>query len=147
MATTNPFSKPAAPAAPVAVAPVAEAPVKVKKERVKKEGPRKTPAPQLTREERRFIVDHYATMDTAQIARELSKQSEKEVTKQQVYRTVLDTRITLKERLEEATAAGDKALIAKIQGVLSTLPEKAAFGGGGGKRGSSVKSLVDDLLG
>lgn len=147
----NPFAKPTAPAAAPVAQPVVAAeaaPEKVKKERVKKEGPRKTPAPQLNPEERKFIVANYESMETSQIAHELSKASGKEVTRQQVYRTVLDTRKALEIRLAEATAAGDKALIAKVQSVLASLPKKAfGGGGGGGKRGSSVKNLVDDLLG
>lgn len=140
----NPFET-AAPQAPQA--PQTEA-APVNSEKTKKSGgPRKTPAPQLTEEDRKYIVDNYANTNTAEIAKSLSQMRGREVTKQQVYRTVLDFRKKLQEMREEATKAGDQGKVTKIDELLTKVPEKEFGGGrGGGKKGSSIDSLIDSLL-
>ena len=114
-----------------------------KPKRRKSGGPRKTPNRQMTKEERVFVVNNYATKTTGQIATEL------DLTRQQVYRTVHESRIKIKERIEAANAAGDIETAQKWHTILVTkLPEKdsGTAGGGGRAKGSSIESVVDSLL-
>lgn len=140
----NPFnqSAPAAPAAPQAapVAPAA-APAAVKEKKA-----RKQPNRQMTADERKFVIENYATMNTSELAQKMG------LTRQQVYRTVMDARKTLQKRLESLNSqpetAESKAMKAKIQGLLDRLPNKPFGGGagGGGARKSGVENVLDDLL-
>lgn len=120
-----------APAAP-AQAPVAGDDGTVKK-------PRKTPSKQLTKEQRKYVIQNYAAKSTSEIAQELG------ATPQQVYRTVNESRKSLKTRLEAAQTENNQAKIAKIQEILAKLPEKA-FGGGGNSKKNSTDSALDDLI-
>lgn len=155
--SVNPFSTtapaapatPAAPAAPVApitsatpgvasVTPNDVAPVTA--DTVKKD--RKKPNRQMTAEERKYVIQNYATKNTSELAVELG------LTRQQVYGTVRKSREVILARIATATAAGDTATATKLQTFVETnLPEKPFGGGAGtGTRGSSIDSAVDDLL-
>ena len=56
-AKSNPFAKPTAPSAPQAPVQEASAPAQSSK----KDTGRKKPAPQLTEDDRKFIIGNYAT--------------------------------------------------------------------------------------
>lgn len=149
----NPFSamgKPAAPAAPTAVEAQAsvETTTVIKTRKPPKKGAdRKKPAIQLTKEDRRYILENYAQSDTSQIARELTARKGQEVTKQQVYRTIHDTRKKLSEILPELKNTGQTEKVKKVEEILAALPAKPfGGGGGGGKRGNSIDALIADLL-
>lgn len=147
--TAAPAAAPAAaaPAAPVAAAPVAPvAPVAAAAvgTAVVEKKPRKTPNRQATKEERKYIAENYAGKSTSQIAEELG------LTRQQVYRNVYEMRGKAKERLAVLEAAEstpeNEAMKVKLQEVINKLPEKPWGAGGGGKKGSSVESVLDELL-
>ena len=131
----------AAPAAPVAAAPVAAAPAAATTAPVegeKKE--RKKPNRQMRPDERKYVIENYYQMSTSQMASEMG------LTRQQVYRTVHESRKVMKERAAAATESGDTATAKKIEDFIAKfLPEKP-FGGSGNTRGSSIDSVVDDLL-
>lgn len=133
-----PVAPTAAPAAPVAAPTAAPVGSDVKK-------PRKTPNRQMTTEERRYVIQNYATMNTSEIAQHLG------LTRQQVYRTINESRKSLKTRLDglqgQPQTPEVAAQVAKINELLASMPAKP-FGGGGatGKRGSSVDNVLDDLL-
>lgn len=136
--TAAPAAAPVAPAAPTAVAAAPLATVEKK--------PRKKPNRQMTSAERKYVIENYASRSTSDIAEELK------LTRQQVYRTVHETRTKAKERIaalqaEAATPERD-AKIAKLEGILAALPEKPFGGGqgGGAKKGSAVDNVLDDLL-
>jgi|SaaInl7_135m_RNA_FD_contig_41_1445513_length_796_multi_6_in_0_out_0_2 hypothetical protein len=157
MNAPNPFAK--APAATPAVAPVvaavadaapdATAPAVPGGAKVNKNGEvRKKPAVRLTSEDKKIILDQYATKDTSIIAQELSKLNGNEVTRQQVYNCVRQTRKNIEDRIEAAKAANDQGSIAKLQAyVEAKLPHKE-FGGGAakGKGKSDIDSILDDIL-
>lgn len=134
-----------APAAPVAAAPAAPtAAASVGSVTVDKK-PRKKPNRQMTADERKYVIQNYASRSTSDIATELG------LTRQQVYRTVHEMRSKAKERLAAVEALGaspeNDAMKAKLNDVIAALPAKEFGGGqGGGKRGSSVDSVLDDLL-
>jgi hypothetical protein len=117
-----------------------------KPERKKSDKPRKQSAPPLSDEAREFIIKQYASMGTSEIAAHLTNQTGNEVTKQQVYRTAYDFRMTLLKRREEAVASGNQKTVAKIDKMLELVPKKEAFGGRkpGGKK--AVDTLIDSLF-
>ena len=132
---------PAAPGMPPQNIPTA-APVSEKKERK----PRKTPNRQMTDDERKYVLQNYSTKSTGQIAQDLG------LTRQQVYRTIHESRKALQKRLESLQAqpqsAERDAMVDKVQKLLDTLPAKP-FGGGntvGGKRKNGIDSVLDNLL-
>jgi len=91
-------------------------------------------------EERKYVIQNYHSMSTSQMASEMG------LTRQQVYRTVHESRKTMKDRAAAATEAGDTATAQKITEFIATyLPEKP-FGGSGNTRGSSIDNVVDNLL-
>lgn len=164
MASPNPFEKPAAPKATPAAAPVnppvppkpaapvppaaptaaPAAPVAAPVEGVKKA--RKVPNRQMTADERKFVIENYSVMSTAEIAQHLG------LTRQQVYRTVNESRKDLQKRMEALQQQPDspekKVMMDKITALLDKLPSKP-FGGGagaGGKRKGGVNSVLDELL-
>lgn len=154
--TANPFNKtataPAAPVPPTAptaapnAAPTAPTAAPTPEAAPTGKRPRKTPNRQMSIDERKFVVENYSKMDTNEIARQLN------LTRQQVYRTVYESRKTLQERLKNLNEAADfpeKAQqIEKIQKILDLLPSKPFGGGGnaGGHRKSAVETAVDALL-
>ena len=122
-----------APTAPKAAVPAA--PVDGKK-------PRKKPNRQMTLDERKYVIENYHCRSTSDMARELG------LTRQQVYRTVHEARGKIKDRIEAATAGGNPAMATKLQAYMAEkLPEKPFGGGAGGaSKGSSVDTVLDDLL-
>ena len=103
--------------------------------------PRKTPNRQMTKEERLYVINNYAVKATGQIAAELN------LTRQQVYRTVHETRHKIKARIEAAQLAGDTATAQKWQSyVITKLPEKDFNTGGGRAKGGAIDSIIDSLL-
>jgi uncharacterized protein YnzC (UPF0291/DUF896 family) len=108
----------------------------------KKGVPRKTPNRQMTKDERMYVINNYSKKSTGQIATELN------LTRQQVYRTVYESRTKIKERIEAANAIGDVATVQKLQTFLVTnLPEKEFSEGGGGRsKGGSIDSTLDALF-
>ena len=174
MANANPFAAnrapqatqaPAASAAPVAAAPVAPGTAPMEAPEVTAPGmppqgvptaapvadnkprkPRKTPNRQMTDDERKYVLQNYSLKSTGDIARDLG------LTRQQVYRTVHESRKALlkrKEALEaQAQSAERDAMIEKVNKLLDTLPAKP-FGGGntvGGKRKNGIDTVLDSLL-
>jgi len=129
-APVNPqAAAPAAPAAPAAAAADGE-----KKER-------KKPNRQMTTDERKYVIENYASKTTSEMANEMG------LTRQQVYGTVRKSREVIMDRIKAATEAGDAATAAKLQAfVEEKLPEKPFGGGAGAGRGSSIDTAVDDLL-
>lgn len=109
-------------------------PEKKEKKEKKTRGPsnrRKTP------EETKFILENYKDMSTREIAEKLG------LTKQQVYRTVLDAKKAYLEKAE--TLPPEKA--EKVRAwVDEHLPSKEA-NRGGGKRGNMVDNIFDDIFG
>jgi transposase-like protein len=109
--------------------------------------PRKKPNRQMTNEERKYVLANYANRSTSDIADELK------LTRQQVYRTVHETRQKAKDRIAalqaEAQTPERDEKISKLEGVLASLPEKPFGGGqgGGAKKGSAVDNVLDELLG
>ena len=110
---------------------------------------RKAPNRQMTLDERKFVLQHYASMSTDEIATHLN------LTKQQVYRTVNESRKGLQARiaaLQEPDAPKGpetEAQLQKLQSLLDNLPNKPKFGPGhaGRTKGkSTVNTLIDDLL-
>lgn len=138
-APAAPAAAPAAPAAPAA-APVAPAVGVVEKKA------RKKPNRQMTAEERKYVLSNYATKSTSEIAEELK------LTRQQVYRTVHESRTKLQEKLAGLEAQPStpevEVMKGKISALLNNLPAKpfGAGQGGGGKKGSSIDNVLDDLL-
>jgi ribosome-binding protein aMBF1 (putative translation factor) len=127
----------AAPVAPQAVpaAPAAPAATDAKK-------PRKKPNRQMTLDERKYVIENYATKATSEMATELG------LTRQQVYRTIHEARTKTKDRVTACRAAGDEATAVKMEQFLEAkLPEKPWGGGAGGGKGSSVDNVLDALLG
>lgn len=156
MSNANPFnnmapSAPSVPSAPVpgnkpVSAPAAPAAAPTAAANSEKKA-RKSPNRQMTSQERQYVLENYSVKNTAEIAQELN------LTRQQVYRTVNESRKNLQSRLEALQSQPDspekKAQIDKINGLLNKLPAKP-FGGGagaGGKRKSSIDSVLDTLLG
>lgn len=150
-ATVAPAAPTAAPAAPTAapVAPTAmpTATTEGAPKEPKPRKTRKTPNRQMTNDERKYVLNNYEHKSTNDIAQELG------LTRQQVYRTVHESRKNLQARLEafqaEPQSAERDSNIAKIQAMLNKLPAKP-FGGGnivGGKRRQSVDSVLDELMG
>ncbi len=154
----NPFATtqkaPQAPQAPQAQAPQApQAPQAAPQAPPVQEGvgsatvekkARKKPNRQMTIDERKYVLDNYATKSTAELANELG------LTRQQVYRTIHETRTKAKERLAELEKdpQNNAEFIQKAQALLAKLPEKPFGGGqGGGKRGSAIDNVLDELLG
>lgn len=142
-ATAAPAAPTAAPAAPTAM-PTATAEGAPKEPKQRKT--RKTPNRQMTNEERKYVLNNYEHKSTNDIAQELG------LTRQQVYRTVHESRKNLQARLEalqaEAQSAERDSNIAKVQAMLNKLPAKP-FGGGntvGGKKRQSVDSVLDELM-
>jgi len=123
------------PGAPVAPGGVADAAAVVKKDR-------KKPNRQMSVEERRYVLENYATKNTSEMAVEMG------LTRQQVYGTVRKGRESILAKIAAANTAGDVATATKLQLFLDTkLPEKPFGGGGSGAtRGSSIDSAVDSLL-
>ena len=146
---SNPFSATQAPQAPQApqAAPAAPkaAPVAPREDDAKKPTARKKPNRQMTNDERKYVIENYASKNTSIIAEELG------LTRQQVYRTVHESRNKLNERLAELETQPkspevDEA-IKKVQEFLDKLPSKPFGAGQGGKRRSSIDTVLDDLLG
>lgn len=140
-APTAPAAAPqAAPAAPQAAPAAPQAAPAVDPATGKK--PRKKPNRQMTLDERKFVIENYSTRSTSDMARELG------LTRQQVYRTVHEARGKIKERIEAATQANNTELANKLQAYMQEkLPEKPFGGGAGGaSKGSSVDTVLDDLL-
>ena len=137
--TVPPTVPQAAPVTPTAAPVTPAAGGKVKKVR-------KTPNKQMTNEQRKFVLQNYATRNTNDIAQELG------LTRQQVYRTISESRKNLTKRIESLQQLPDSPekaeQIQKIQQLLDTLPNKP-FGGGhgnGGARKSNTDSVIDDLI-
>jgi hypothetical protein len=148
----NPFAKaPVTAATPVAAAVVAETVDATDgAAKLTKSGePRKKPAVRLTAADRKHILAQYATTDTSVIAQELSKTNGTEVTRQQVYNCVRQTRKNIEDRIEAAKASNDQATITKLQSYVEiALPHKE-FGGGAskGKGKSDIDTILDELIG
>ncbi len=140
-APVSPAAPQAAPAAPQA-APVSPAAAVVGDMATDSKKPRKKPNRQMTLEERKFVIENYSTRSTSDMARELG------LTRQQVYRTVHEARGKIKERIESATQSNNTELANKLQSYMQErLPEKPFGGGAGGaSKGSSVDTVLDDLL-
>lgn len=103
---------------------------KVRKPRTKTNR-RKTP------EETKFILENYKDMMTSELASKLG------LTNQQVYRTVMDAKKAYLEKAE--TLPPEKA--AKIrEWVEIHLPSKTENIGKGGKRGTIIDSMFDELF-
>ena len=108
--------------------------------------PRKTTNRQMTDEERKYVLQNYSLKSTGAIAQDLG------LTRQQVYRTVHESRKALlkrKEALEAQPQSAERdAMIEKVNKLLDTLPSKP-FGGGntvGGKRKNGIDNVLDSLL-
>jgi hypothetical protein len=98
-------------------------------------GTRKKNSPPKTQEDVLYIIDHYATMSTKEIA------VARNLTDQQVNRTVYDTRKHVQDSIKEET---DTAIIEKKQLWLDTkFPSKAD--NFGRKKGSLVDNVLEDL--
>lgn len=105
----------------------------------KQRKPRKETNRRKTQEEVKFILENYATRSPSDIGKELG------LTRQQVYRTVRDARKAYLDKAE--TLPADKAEAVKAW-VEKHLPAKTEeFGKGGGKRGSMVENMFDDIFG
>lgn len=139
----SPFATASSPAAPVVstteeantpeVAQT-EAEVKVKKPRK----PRAQSNRRKTADEVKFILDNYATMSTSEIARKLG------LTSQQVSRTVLDARKSYLGRAENLPPEKAQKIREWVEAHLPSKIEQ--FGKGGGKRGSMVDSIFEDIF-
>lgn len=140
----NPFSQsPFATANTATVEETVETPVATEEgaEVVKEKKARKPRAQsnrRKTADEVKFILENYREMSTSEIARKLN------LTSQQVSRTVLDARKGYLAKAE--TMPPEKAQKIK-DWVEYHLPSKIEqFGKGGGKRGSMVDNLFDDIF-
>ena len=137
---TAPAAAPVPPTIPTApTAPAAETVGTIEKK------PRKKPNRQMTAEERKYVLNNYATKNTSEIAEELN------LTRQQVYRTVHESRSKLQEKLTNLEAMPSTPEIevtkSKIVALLNSLPAKPfGAGQGGGRKGSSIDNVLDDLL-
>jgi predicted HTH transcriptional regulator len=101
--------------------------------------PRKSPNRQKTKDEVKFIIENWRSMSTAELANQTG------LTKQQVYRTIVDTKKTMQKKAEQ-----DPSQAEKINKFIETyLPSKAEnIGhGGGGRKGSVLDDVLNDLLG
>lgn len=135
---------------PNEVPPMSDAPVgptvsTATTEKVKK--PRKHPNRQMTVEERKYVIENYATKNTNEIANELG------LTRQQVYRTVNEARKNLQKRIQALQETPDtperQAQVDRIQVWLDKLPTKPAGSGtraGSGGRQNTVDFVLDELI-
>lgn len=148
---TNPFAtspfpteEVATPVAPVATTEAVTTTVEttteaaVEGETVKKaRKPRTKTNRRKTQEETKFILENYKDMMTSEIASKLG------LTNQQVYRTVMDAKKAYLEKAE--TMPPEKA--EKIrEWVEIHLPSKTENIGKGGKRGTMIDSMFDELF-
>lgn len=128
---------PAAPSVPPTAPVTPAAPVAGKKER-------KKPNRAMTGEERKYVLESYETKTTSEIAHDLN------LTRQQVYRTVRETRQKLVDRIAQLEASQDPADAPRLETartMLAKLPAKPFGGGqGGAKKGNSIDNLLDELL-
>ena len=130
---------PVMPAAPAMGVPGAPAAAATAAAAGKKD--RKKPNRQMTAEERKYVIENYATKQTSELAQELN------LTRQQVYGTVRKSRERIQERINQAQQAGDTKTVETLTNFLNAkLPEKPFGGGVGANRGSSIDSAVDSLL-
>jgi len=106
----------------------------------KNKKPRKSPNRQKTKDEVKFIIDNWRNMSTAELA------SQTGLTKQQVYRTIVDTKKALRKKAEENPSLADK-INKFIETYLPSKAENMGHGGGGGRKGSVLDDVLNDLLG
>lgn len=138
---TNPFAQSPFATATSAATQEVETTEAATEEVVKEKKARKPRAPsnrRKTADEVKFILDNYRSMSTSEIARKL------ELTSQQVSRTVLDAR---KSYLQKAESLPPEKAQKIRDWVEEHLPSKIEqFGKGGGKRGSMIDNLFDDIF-
>lgn len=92
---------------------------------------RKTP------EETKFILENYKDMSTKDIADRLG------LTRQQVYRTVLDAKKAYLEKAETAPPEKAEKIKAWVEEHLPSKTENR----GGGKKGSMIDDVFEDIFG
>ena len=129
--------------APQTEAPQTEAPAAKAaggKGKTVKDGTRKKPNRPVTPDDIKFIIDNYATMQTAEIAAQLG------LTRMQVYQNMRKVREKLLAQAAEIEAT-DPQKAAKIKAfVEEKLPSKKdQFGGGARKGQSAVDQALKDL--
>lgn len=138
---TNPFAQSPFATTSAATQEVETTEVATEEAVVKEKKARKPRAPnnrRKTADEVKFILDNYRSMSTSEIARKL------ELTSQQVSRTVLDAR---KSYLQKAESLPPEKAQKIRDWVEEHLPSKIEqFGKGGGKRGSMIDNLFDDIF-
>jgi len=113
--------------------------VETKTQESKSRKPRKAPNRQKTKDEVKFIIENWRSMSTAELAAQTG------LTKQQVYRTIVDTKKAMRKKAEQDPSQAER--INKF--IEEYLPSKAEnIGhGGGGRKGSVLDDVLNDLLG